>query len=561
MTTIKSDSRVVFFTTSPRSPEKMIPEIKLLDEHFSGMVWNAAAQAEFSEILSKEDSYRGSASNDPAFSARDRINRGPQTLGFVRLKPIISLSPAGKLFISSERTEEILLRQLLKFQLPSVYHKIGRNSSHFCVKPFLEILRLIRQFGSLRFDELMLFGLQITDWRNYDAVVHSIERFREEKLAHTGSYNRFLDKYKRKVISSIYAISLAEGRTQTRESVDKSTRNFLETKARNMRDYTDACFRYLRATGIVSISHIGKSISILPERLADVDYILKTVEREPCFIDDKEEYLTYLGDASLPRLLTDNKEQLLNRLKSEFPTATIDGTQDTLHLKRVLANLYDQRKQEIIEAETAKLKDHKSYDEVQDNFDKLITKDGLYDAPLMFEWNVWRAMNMIDGGNIRANLKFDDYGKPMTVAGGNVADIVCDYGDFLLNVEVTLASGQRQYETEGESVSRHLGSMKKQSGKSCYCLFIAPVINEATIAHFFTLHRTAISYYGGKSVIVPLPLNVFRKMLEDSYKLGYTPSSQQIRHIFEYSESLAASTIDEVQWFEGVKNFAVNWLG
>ena len=68
--------------------------------------------------------------------------------------------------------------------------------------------------------------------------------------------------------------------------------------------------------------------------------------------------------------------------------------------------------------------------------------------------------------------------------------------DYMLIVEVTMASGQKQYDMEGEPVSRHLGKMKKTSGKPCYCLFIAPTINEACIAHFYTLHRTNISYYG-----------------------------------------------------------------
>lgn len=58
-----------------------------------------------------------------AFSARDRINRAPKSLGFVDLKPYIKLTEAGENFISGKRTEEVLLRQLLKFQLPSPYHK------------------------------------------------------------------------------------------------------------------------------------------------------------------------------------------------------------------------------------------------------------------------------------------------------------------------------------------------------------------------------------------------------------------------------------------------------
>jgi hypothetical protein len=126
---------------------------------------------------------------------------------------------------------------------------------------------------------------------------------------------------------------------------------------------------------------------------------------------------------------------------------------------------------------------------------------------------------MLDGGRIKANLKFDDFGKPMSTAQGNMADILCDYGDFGLTVEVTMQSGKRQYETEGEPVTRHLAKVKKETDKPAYCLFIAPNINETCIAHFYALHKINISYYGGTTTIIPLPLKVFIKMLEDSYNV------------------------------------------
>lgn len=45
---------------------------------------------------------------------------------------------------------------------------------------------------------------------------------------------------------------------------------------------------------------------------------------------------------------------------------------------------------------------------------------------------------MLDGGNIKANLKFDDFANPMLTTQGNMANIVCDYEDIGLTVEVTM---------------------------------------------------------------------------------------------------------------------------
>ena len=88
--------------------------------------------------------------------------------------------------------------------------------------------------------------------------------------------------------------------------------------------------------------------------------------------------------------------------------------------------------------------------------------------------------------------------------------------------------------------------------------YIAPKINEACIAHFYALHKMNISYYGGKSTIIPLPLNVFIKMMEDSYNLNYIPEPKHIQRIFEKSNELANSTDNEIDWYSGITEFALN---
>jgi hypothetical protein len=148
----------------------------------------------------------------------------------------------------------------------------------------------------------------------------------------------------------------------------------------------------------------------------------------------------------------------------------------------------------------------------------------------------------------------------MSTAQGNMADIVCDYGDFGLTVEVTMQSGQRQYETEGEPVTRHLAKYKRENKKPAYCLFVAPNINDACKAHFYALHKMNIQYYGGTSTIVPLPLNIFIKMVEDSYNAAYAPEPRHIQRFFEHSNELANSTDNEVDWHNGITDRALNWL-
>ena len=191
----------------------------------------------------------------------------------------------------------------------------------------------------------------------------------------------------------------------------------------------------------------------------EVDYFLKSTSREPQFIGNKKAYLEYLTDPTQPLLLTDNKELIIRRLKEDFPQTTTNDSMTVDYLKDLLDSKIDERKNKIIGKEKVDIKEGREYENIKEVFKKIKSKD-IYDPSLMLEWNVWRAMTMIDGGDIHANLKFDDYGKPLSTALGNMADIVCNYGDFDLTVEVTTQTGQRQYEMEGEPVMRHLGKQK-----------------------------------------------------------------------------------------------------
>ncbi|MCX8482249.1 MAG: AlwI family type II restriction endonuclease, partial [Crocinitomicaceae bacterium] len=399
----------------------MIPEIGLLNTHFSGQKWNKHTQKAFMELLREENFFNGKGAKDPAFSARDRINRAPKALGFVILSPKIQLTPAGEELVNSRRKDEIFLRQLIKFQIPSPFHKPTANSAEFWVKPYLELFRIIRHFGSLKFDELKMFGLQLVDYREFDTIVDKINQFRIAKAQNEGNYKRFRAEYFERELRDIYSVEISSGNTKTRETNDDSIANFLDTKASNMRDYADACVRYLRATGLVNISHIGKSLSIVPEKIQEVDYFLQHTDREPCFIDDESQYVAYLGNPLIPRLLTDNRELLEQKIREEFPHLEISSTATLQELKNLFADQIENRKEQIITEQVAAIKDYRLFEDISTTFDQILD-NSLYDTPLMLEWNTWRAMAMLDGGDIKANLKFDDFGNPMSTAQGNMAD-------------------------------------------------------------------------------------------------------------------------------------------
>lgn len=179
-------------------------------------------------------------------------------------------------------------------------------------------------------------------------------------------------------------------------------------------------------------------------------------------------------------------------------------------LKKTLHHVVVERKADIITKQVERLKAYKEYEDILSVFGDT-KKNNYYDVPLMIEWNTWRAMTMLDGGNIMANLKFDDNGQPIETAAGKMADIICDYDKFSLTVEVTMQSGQRQYEMEVERVSRHLAKVKKEQNKEACCFFIAPKINDSCIAHFYMLHHTNIEYYGENQSLFHLSWKCLKK--------------------------------------------------
>ncbi|MCT1526434.1 AlwI family type II restriction endonuclease [Sphingobacterium hotanense] len=164
----------------------------------------------------------------------------------------------------------------------------------------------------------MIFGLQLVDYREFEEIVKKIDDFRVSKAQHEGNYKKFRAEYLDKELREIYAEDIIAGNTKTRETSDASVTKFLKTKASNMRDYADACFRYLRATGLVNISHIGKSISIGPEKIQEVDYFLQNTEREPCFIDNEKRYVDYLGMLKPPHCFQTIENCLNRRLALNF---------------------------------------------------------------------------------------------------------------------------------------------------------------------------------------------------------------------------------------------------
>ncbi|RFM30297.1 AlwI family type II restriction endonuclease [Deminuibacter soli] len=552
-----SRTRTVFSFTSPRTIEKIIPEIQVLIDFFNGKEWNTKTQIAFFEKLFASQFYEGSKMpGDAAFAARDRITRAPKALGFVDLNPKIALTKPGAQLLSGKRIHEVIARQLFKFQLPSPFHKIP-DDRNFNIRPYLEFLRLVKELDMISKTEIAIFFVQLTHYKKFNETVEAIKKFRNDVTENKGNRRAFIDEVFTREILKIYADDIGAERFKTRESREETLAKFVRTKKSNHFDYADAFMRYLRATQLITFDKKTFRAIVAPARAEEVAYILKNVPRQISNFKTAGEFKNYLYDPTSLPLLTDNRgylEHHLSKLRVPFnERLTIEQLKDKLEQEegKIITH--------AIEKTTISLKEYRQFDDIISVFRKVQLRE-VPDPPLYFEWNVWRALVMMNyAKDIKGNFTIDLDGVPLNSAVANKPDIEADYGEFKMIVEVTMSSGSKQYEMEGEPVARHYGRAQLSSDIPVYCLFIAPKINENTLAHFFNTNRFNTKAYGGKTKIIPMSLTHFIDFMTIARDKGFT-DSQILKSYLDKIIARNATAEDEAVWFQQIENSIPTWV-
>jgi hypothetical protein len=551
-----SKTKTLFAFTSPRTLEKIIPELRLLIDNFKGQVWNTESQIKFFKVLFDSPFYMGEKMpSNISLAARDRITRAPKALGFVDLKPKIEITQAGQELLKEKRIGDVFTRQLMKFQFPSPYHKLPEDK--FCIKPYLEFLHLLKAVGSLSKTEIALFFLQHIHIDDFKGTVKKIIDYRAGAKKFKGSRKIYAYQQFEEEIKRVYHEDIAAKDLKTRESSDATLQKFIKTKRSNWIDYADAFIRYLRATELITFQEKTLRVVISPAKSKEVNHLLKTIDRKPIKFDSIAKFKAYLFSSSNIVLYYDIRENLikeLEKLKFDY-----DATLPIEQLKDLLEIGIETTKVEKIKEAEKELKDFKEYDDIVSIFEKLQKRD-VPDPPLYLEWNVWRAMVMLNyAQSVTGNFKIDLDGVPLSTAGGNMPDIEIEYDDFKLIVEVTMSRGNTQFKMESESVPRHFGKTKEGTDKDVYCLFIAPKISEGALAHFFNLNRFKTKLYGGKTRIVPIDLSQFLYFIEIAKEKNLS-SSQPIKEYLNTAIKSNLSADDEEVWQNQINDLIPNWV-
>lgn len=579
-----SSSHAWKFPTSPRSPYKLKGDLIQLRK-LEGQIYNTNLQIEYAKLLSESSNFAGMAKNDPAFSGRDRL-RGLRILGLVnvpessRYEHKLKLTEAGNYFAECSDAEDEYLfeRQIAKVQFKSPLHD-DVNHDFMDIRPLTLIIKILMEVESLTKDEFALYGITTVKGSNVDRTISEINSYREKRKKVDSGIARkeHFETTKIGKLSEIYKNEIAVGNTRLREGGS----NFLKTKWQTLRDYADSSMRYLVATGLLTINPRGQRIELTKGRVEDAKFLLT----EYGINNDKNVDLSYdnfinnyLGSLSSLKIRKDNERTILedfNRIildnnfshsnevsayQEEFKKANSNalklGVLSKLEIVVREKNLKDQGKR-------IKLNLKNELEDIVEVFKKIIDRrSDILDKPLMLEWNSWRAFEFInDAIEVRGNFLADSDGNPTRTAAGQRPDIIIEYESFWLVVEVTLQSGYRQYESEGNPIIRHLGTKLKENiqandQRPIYGIFIAQTINPEVVSYLFSEAWRVNQVWGGAVRFLPIEISQFINFLNNisnSNNFNHTIFNDLLKKIFAANNK----NLGEIDWInESIKTLA-----
>lgn len=353
--------------TTIRNPNRMQDGLKLLKE-FEGKIWDYELQAKFYEEANKRDIMESEGEKmkkgGKELHARKWVSCLNQ-LGFARAwkdkeKGPVEITEVGNQLVRDEITfEEAMLRQLLKYQLPSVIEN-GKNYEGFKVHPFRVFLGVIyglreQSISGLTKEEIGLYVITTLRDEKIVNTVREIAQYRTERSAIKGNNPKlayFRDKTK-EVIADIFSDDLKGAKQVITGLINsfKKSKNFLKsqdfkeelrpilfgkepkkqkitkhiaelitagedlakvfdyyldefvgTKGGTLKDYSDSQIRYVMTTGLFSLN---KDRIVIKQN--KVDLIKSILDEEVGFIEDKD-YLAYFYNPELPKLPLDDEQ-------------------------------------------------------------------------------------------------------------------------------------------------------------------------------------------------------------------------------------------------------------
>lgn len=274
----------------------------------------------------------------------------------------------------------------------------------------------------------------------------------------------------------------------------------LGCKPHTFLDYADMNLRYLKATGMVQSK--GKGISLVPEKhFLAVQLTQNLLSEEPLL----KLYRRLCNGSELPtdqapvayRAVMDLLAQLQNYgIAYSLEGKPLDTPARINQVRYEIEDLIAKKKEEVYAREQPA-----QWKEIAAYLDLLSARKGKCkidekteisipraEAPAYLEWSLWRAFLAMDSlvnppFEVR-RFQVDQDFLPVGTAPGNGPDLIAEFSDCVIAVEVTLSENSRQEAMEGEPVRRHVADLMQRYRKPVYGLFLANRIDSNTAETF-----------------------------------------------------------------------------
>lgn len=581
-------------STTVRNPER-IPNFCRAIKAVTGKKWDKSTQLEFSYELIRLKFYRPNHMtdsqmkkfDDPGYllslseareifdtqmykdpPMRGRTAIAPlRDIGVVRLTGKVELTSIGKKLVSGDLSlQDVLLNYGLKWEVPTPKHKVFSEQNGFNIRPFIGSLALISRVNDL--------------WKEsgFEPVGLSREEF--EIFAPTLISHEFIDKYAARIIeirklsrskkTAAEKLAAVENGYAKHLSGCSAAGKVTQTDRKNLRDFGDNAIRYFRQTGFIEYRGAGRYVDIATAAVPQTAMLIAERLYKPVGFEDRITYFDYVADLDSftppwadKRHLVVVKKHLRNILKDSGLDVEVDVAKSGEIVNKVRGE-----DNEIVELRKvlvdARLKQMKAVSRQSSFLDELILEynqligrsyEGHLPKPLALEFNTFKTfLSLNDAIFVKANYPTGDDGEPTSTAPGGATDLICEYKDFVLSVEVTLSGGNTQWVMEGQPVQRHLRSIEAEYSKPAYALFLAPKLHADTVETFWIANMHG--YQGNKQRIIALEMSTWcdylgskkERLTRDQYRCS------DLKLFLDAALPKSAVHSNSVQWKQNVNS-------
>lgn len=471
----------------------------------------------------------------------NELRKNPST----NAKPF-SITPLGELLMNTKsdgkelnsEQKDIFLKSLFHQTQPSILQKYSSDYEGENFNLFKVYLKILLDLKTRNKDPWISEGEMAAVVNRYKTnniknIVEEILLFRRKKI---GKEKIFAEKWYKKKTGSLKGFNTSY-------------------------DYVDINFSYSISTDIIKKK--GRKIVLNEGRIDIAKEIIKVKTKK---IEDPLVYLNNLWSGHLlpfenKKLLSKSTDKIIKILDKKYSYKRFNKDTISLDSKKIKTLFYkasdklsEKREYEYyLNQKNLKLEISELLNNAENKIK--INDEEITPKPEHLEWIFWRVFLAIN--SIKNKIKdtrgfpIDDDFLPTHHAPGGKEDLIFDFENLRLIIEVTFKTGTAQVRDEYEPVFRHtIKRMEENNNKPVYCLFLAPKINNNTAKGFkdYYFNNQNDKIYGN---IIPMEIKQFTKLFDNLFVQKDVLTPSKLKEILDKTLD-SKNDLEPLEWLKKI---------